>query len=50
MLDETEVKELQVLLEMIEEDLAVLRKLHRNDDDNLPTRKTPGLIEDGRWN
>ena len=44
------MKELHVLLEMIERDLAILRKLQRNDDDNLPTRKTPGLIEDGRWN
>ena len=50
-LDETEVKELHVLLEMIERGLAVLRKIFSETTMiTCQQGKTPVLIEDGGCN
>ena len=50
-LDETEVKELHVVLEMIERDLAILRKIFSGTTMITCLQgTTPDLIEDGRWN
>jgi len=47
-LDEIEVKELHVLLEMIERDLAVLRKIFSGTTMITCQQGNSGFVEDGR--